>query len=62
MVMNIREITRMNRINQVFATIEKAKKEKKEINFKNFTFQIMERYGVTKRCAQEYIQVARFKL
>ena len=60
--MNIREKSRLQRIAEIIATLGKAHKEKIEIDFKNFTFQIMERYGVTRKCAMEYISVARFKL
>ena len=60
--MNKRETERKLRIEEVIETIKKAKKDKKEIDYKAFLNVIMYKWGVARRTALEYIDVARSQL
>lgn len=52
------ERERKVRIDAVAAILKKLKKEAKEYDVEELLYQIMSLYGVTKKTAQEYVNVA----
>lgn len=56
--MNSREQTRINRIEQIIRLLQAAKKEGKKVKRRILKFDVMKLFGVTSRCANEYLDVA----
>ena len=58
--MNKRESLRKERIKKIFNTLIKASDEGIEINDEKLIILVMSDYGVSRRIAREYIEVAKY--
>lgn len=60
--MSKREAERIKRIKIIIDSLQEALKEEKDINFKSLCLEIMYQYGISRRTALEYIEVAKSRL
>ena len=58
--MNKREIDRKSRIEELIVVLKEN--EDSVVNFRKLTYEVMFKYGITKRLAREYLEVAKSQL
>ena len=59
--MNIRETQRASRISTIKKSLETAKEQGRRVDETKLVKEIMLQFGVTKRTAEEYVEIAGFK-
>ena len=61
-IIEMRQEKRSREIRQIQASIEKAREKKKKIIYKDLVLATMSNLNLSKRTAQDYIEIALFRL